>query len=290
MSRTLAASSLVVVGLAACGPGGQAQRPRIVGNSTLAPGTATMPPPPATASKAATEIARLAETGATAPWDERVQAIVLGAFDRDRSGAIDRTAEVRAITCDVWRALDEGVVGGQYQAGFAIIYGLPTDKGWVGYVVGFDESMRPVLADQAARCGLDIGSDPALTGYDPSVDYDAAAAALRAPKVSAPAGNNPTLANLIAGLQAPGTDPWDQAVRTLLLGAFDQNHSGGLDNDRELGAITCDVWRALDANLSTHVRALYGFLDGYNWVGDALGFEERMRALADAYAAACGLP
>ncbi len=150
-------------------------RARVLSNTGPQPPSEPAPSAPTYTSRAAIHIARLEEP-ATTTWDVEVQQTMLAAFDRDGSGQIDRTTEVRAIPCDVWRALDDAVRASNYAVGFAIVYGLPADKGWVGDVVGFGEALRPVFADQAARCGLDIGGDPSLTGYDPSFDYDAGTA------------------------------------------------------------------------------------------------------------------
>ena len=108
---------------------------------------------------------------ASSEWDDAVAAELRQAFDEDGSGRLDRTAEVRAVTCDVWRALDVAVDGSDEYPdnGVAVIYGFTTDKVWVGNAFGIAEKLRPVVADAARACGLELEGP---TDFDPRTNYD----------------------------------------------------------------------------------------------------------------------
>jgi hypothetical protein len=108
---------------------------------------------------------------ASSPWDEAVKAEMLRAFDVNRSGKIDKVAELRGVPCDVWHALDKAVSGSERYPGdgVAVIYGFTTDKLWVGYAFGIAETLRPLSAEAVAGCGIQLLGP---SGYDPSIDYD----------------------------------------------------------------------------------------------------------------------
>lgn len=114
-----------------------------------------------------------------------------------------------------------------------------------------------------------------------------------------PIGPSPETAELVASIEAVGaewgTGAWDGAVRTLLLGAYDDDRSGALDAPREITSISCDVWAALDAEdapgraqFSATLLTLYGF-DGASWIGYLLGVDGSQRETALGVAQACGL-
>jgi hypothetical protein len=122
----------------------------------------------------AAELDAIDEPGGVGPWARAAAEILLRAYDHDESGTLDRTVEIRAIECQVWSALDAPFRSGDWTHGIAVIFGFSVDFGWVGGALSMHDQLRPVVADQAARC--DVG-DPAATGYEPDVDYDARVAA-----------------------------------------------------------------------------------------------------------------
>lgn len=86
---------------------------------------------------------------------------------------------------------------------------------------------------------------------------------------------------------------YDDAVKTAMLAAYDKNGDGWVKK-KELAAIPCDEWAALDASVKrgwdgNSARVIYGFRADLLWVGYAWGLHERGRKAADAQLAACGL-
>lgn len=153
--------------LAACASHAARPDPSI-GSRSTGTGTAPAPTGPSTT---ATAIAGFPDAASSA-WDQQVKAELLRAFDADRSGRIERTAELRRIPCDVWQALDHAVsTSVEYPGdGVAVIYGFTTDKGWVGHALGIAEKLRPVAADAVEQCGIELTGP---TGYDAGTNYDA---------------------------------------------------------------------------------------------------------------------
>jgi hypothetical protein len=97
------------------------------------------------------------------------------------------------------------------------------------------------------------------------------------------------LVRAIVDLPEPTRAGWDRLAAELLRGAYDRDDSGALDRGDELTRVPCEVWVAFDeAALSARnlpFMALYGFAEGYTYVGDALGVRSPMRAVAGGLAA-----
>ena len=215
--------------------------------------------PTAAESLVATRIRARPETGGLTPWDDAVAPLLLEAYDSDLSGLLDTAAEASSIACDDWRAVDQGVRR-SWTHGVRQTYGFAHGYIWVGDALGFDPSVRAVVNGRLVDCLQGDATGPAV--------------ALRA----VPAG---------------GSTAWDLAVLTILLEAFDSDGSGSLDAAAEVQALPCDVWGALDAGVKQRyqygVRPIYGFEEGYEWVGDSLGFADSTRQAADAALVGCGI-
>jgi hypothetical protein len=101
------------------------------------------------------------------------------------------------------------------------------------------------------------------------------------------------LVRALADLPEPTRASWDRSAAELLRAAFDEDHSGALDRGDELTRVPCAVWFAFEdtalAARNLPFMALYGFADGYEYVGDALGVREPMREVAADLMRACGL-
>ena len=98
----------------------------------------------------------------------------------------------------------------------------------------------------------------------------------------------------ISGLAGGGSEGWDAQVGALMLANYDGDSSGTIDTEREVRSINCATWQSLDAGLTaggeyTHIRQIYGFAEGFIWVGSAIGFDPSVRELADSAMASCGL-
>lgn len=87
-----------------------------------------------------------------ASWDRVVKRLLVGRFDRNGSGTIDRGDELRAIGCDVWSALM-----GRYPK-LLTTYGFaPKPYLWVGNALGFGRNLRPAAYRIARGCGRRSG-------------------------------------------------------------------------------------------------------------------------------------
>lgn len=207
----------------------------------------------------AERVRSLSERGGSSEWDTQVTYIMLTNHDLDSSGAIDKAPEVDSISCDTFRALDDGVKDG-WSYGLRVIYGFEADKIWIGSAVGFDERVRSYADAAIARCTTGAAR-PAHTQIREAV----------------PGGG--------------GHDAWDAAATAILLSNFDANRSGTIDSTAELMAMPCEVMSALDDRVEEGwgygLRVIYGFEADKIWVGDALGFDEAIRAGADLRIAGC---
>ena len=205
--------------------------------------------------------------GGGSDWDTAVKPLMLGAYDGNGSGTIDSAAEVASIPCDTWSALNTGVKAG-WSSGIYIIYGFKPELTWVGYAIGISEEVRGASAAALRNCSLadEVAPDGPPTG---------------------------SVADRIAGLSDGGSGTWDDAVKVVLLGAFDKNKSGELDKKGEIDAIPCDVFKTLDQGVrdgwGSGIRSIYGFDEDYIWVGSAIGVSESMRTKVAERATSCGL-
>jgi len=77
---------------------------------------------------------------------------MIAAYDLNGSGSINNRAEVSAVPCATWQALDAGVKE-KWDYGLRTIYGFEAGYSWIGYAVGFDESVRSFADQQLVSCG-----------------------------------------------------------------------------------------------------------------------------------------
>lgn len=87
-------------------------------------------------------------------WDDAVEAALLSEFDANSSGRLDTPSELKALDCNVWRAIDTGVKAKWDGTGARVIYGFAKRFGWVGGAWGFDEKLRKKADKAMASCGL----------------------------------------------------------------------------------------------------------------------------------------
>lgn len=85
--------------------------------------------------------------------DQDVKALLLRAYDRDRSGMLDTRNEVNSLPCDVAVA-----IGARYRQKWdnsvRVILGLHSDYIWVGGAIGFAEPMRAQVDRRFDQCGV----------------------------------------------------------------------------------------------------------------------------------------
>lgn len=216
--------------------------------------------------------------GGSDSWDAAVKPVLLGNFDSNHSGWIDTTDEALAIPCDVYVALDVRIRE-KWDYGLRVIYGFESDKLWVGSAIGFSEVIRGGADMRIAMCLA--GGGGSSTGGGGSTQRP----------IGTPSGDP---AASIRSFSGGGTSEWDAQVKGVMLGAYDSNGSGWIDSTAEVKAIPCGVWGAMDAGVkqrfSYGLRPIYGFEAGYSWVGDAVGFSERVRTDGDSALVKCGYP
>lgn len=203
------------------------------------------------------------------------QTVLLGSYDLDRSGAIDRAVEIDAPTCAVWAALNEGFPGFLTQFGFDDAAGEP----YVGdAVLDIAENVRTPAYRRASACLR--GEEPPAT--DPAEIAEPTAM-----------GVLPESVERFVRLEAAGeilqragrlgttAEQWSEEVRDILRNRFDRDRSGLLDRAVEIRAVPCDVWQAMAATHPDYPYGL-GFLAGDVYPGDHLGVgpDQRQEMLA----------
>jgi hypothetical protein len=207
------------------------------------------------------------------------QTVLLGSYDYDRSGAVDRALEIDALPCEVWLALEDA---------------FPEFLGRFG----FGGSEEPFVGD--------VMLDIAVNVRRPAYRRGSACLAGEPPPPTDPEeiGDLTTQLDLperverFVRLEAAGeilqragrlgttADAWTTEVNGILLDRFDRDRSGSLDRVSEVLSIPCDVWQAMAA---THPEYPYGlgFLAGEVYPGDHLGVSPGQREQVMARASGC---
>lgn len=109
------------------------------------------------------------------------------------------------------------------------------------------------------------------------------------------------IASIEAVKPAGGSDEWDDAVRPILLNAFDQDSSGSIDRATEIELVPCTVLLALDRlvkpydNNRSGLTWTYGFSPDtknktFSWQGNRLGIDVKLRSTAYGRMRSCQLP
>jgi hypothetical protein len=200
-----------------------------------------------------------------------VRTVLLGSYDLDRSGSIDRAREIDAPPCEVWSALDGAFPNFVNDFGFSEP-GAP----YLGAVMlNINGNVREPAYRRITACALgeeppvtDPTEVPAVAGVDslpPPVerflDADAAAEIVR-----------------LAGMAGRGPAEWAQGVRSVLLGRYDRDRSGLLDEATEVRGIPCGVWQAVAATHPTRVVAAGG--EEPNFLQEDLGISAEQQTAA----------
>jgi hypothetical protein len=205
--------------------------------------------------------------------------VLMGSYDYDRSGQIDRAAEIDGPSCAVWGALDEAFPNFLVQFGFG-----GGSEPYVGNIVlEIAENVRVPAFTRGSVClrgGVPVATDPASID-EPEAQSDVPEAVERFVRLEA-AGE--ILQR--AGRLGTTAEEWTAEVREILGTRFDRDASGSLDMVVEIRSIPCDVWQAMAA---THPEYPYGlgFLAGEVYVGDHLGVAPSQREEVLARANGC---
>lgn len=204
----------------------------------------------------ASEIVRLTGAG-SARWNREVSRRLLVAYDRSDDGSLDSAEEVRAVHCDVWRAMDSALLA---QTGKSLFdtYGFDPTRTWSGYALGIEGPVRSIAADALLVC-------------------------LQAPVVPVEPTKGTALEQLAAITAQRATPAWEEAARGVMLANWDRNRSGALEAV-EVEAVPCEVWQWLDgaaregwgAGLPLVLGLGRGMRDARDTLGLAVGGRARM--------------
>jgi hypothetical protein len=200
--------------------------------------------------------------------------ILLGHYDRDRSGAIDSAIELDLIQCDVWGALDAIFPGFAERYGFVEARNAGTRyKGNLSFSIS--ARIEGAASRRVAACAR--GETP-----PPTADTDVEGQRVMTLPVElvefldTQAAAN--LARSTTGLE-PGTAAWASAVRGVLIGEYDADGSGTLDREIEVRAVSCKVWNTIEATYPSTLLGL-GFDQPDQYLGNLMGVAITMRATA----------
>jgi len=118
--------------------------------------TPTPAPAPQAGRASAADVAYLRGLpgGGEGEWDRKVAARLLPIYDADRSGKLDTVAEVDAIGCDVWQAINASYrASGKYTSDFGYLYGFDGSS-WLADSLGFVQKLQVQTYAAMKRCGL----------------------------------------------------------------------------------------------------------------------------------------
>jgi hypothetical protein len=212
-----------------------------------------------------------------------VRAVLLSSFDADRSGYIDTAAELDAMSCDVWKALDLAFPG------FAVTYGFTaaeegTAQRYRGSII-FNISAR--LRGPAGRRATACLRDEVPPPTDPA-DVRALDETIRIPPALQEFLDTDAAVRIARGTLRlePGSAAWASAVRSVLLAEYDLDRSGLLDTRGEIDAVPCIVWETVQATYGGSLFGL-GFGESGQYFGDRVGIAERTRVHAGRRISAC---
>ena len=183
-------------------------------------------------------------------WASGAKRVLVAQYDRNRSGSLDTRAEVDAVECSAWEALQDAV-----PQGILPIYGFDPGYSWVGGSLGFDEAQRARAFAAGTRC---------LGGI--------------------------AIADQIRSLPDAGSTTWKEEVGAILVSEYDRDRSGAIGGDEApvIPCDVWSAIEARYA-LGPYTRfwVSYGFQDGLIWNAAEMGFDESAREPAYADMAAC---
>lgn len=99
---------------------------------------------------------------------------------------------------------------------------------------------------------------------------------------------------LTAAGEASRGDDWAANLAAVMVTTYDIDGSGSINTSKELKAVSCTSWQAIDASVregwsGSGLRVIYGFQKSMIWVGYAIGIDEKLRKKADKALVSCGI-
>ena len=100
-------------------------------------------------------IATLKSEAGSDPWDHEVEAIMVAAFDKNKSNDIDTEGELAAVPCDVWKALDGALRSADKSNSLIGTYGFAKGE-YDGDSLGIVDKMRKAALARIEGCGVTV--------------------------------------------------------------------------------------------------------------------------------------
>lgn len=207
-----------------------------------------------------------------------VRTVLLGSYDRDRSGAIDTASEIDAPTCEVWTVLEGAFPDFLSNLGFT-----DSNSPYLGNItLNIAENVKGPASRRIDACLA--GEAPPPTDPDEVIPTPETPL----PELVEQYAELSAAADIVrgAGIHAPGSADWTSAVETVLVGRFDEDASGLVDAPHEVASVPCEVWEAVDA---THPSFLddFGFRGAGAFLGEGVGVASGQRRAVTARATQC---
>lgn len=225
--------------------------------------------------EAAGEILEQAGRLGTTPeeWADAVRTIMTNRFDRDASGLLDQSIEIRSVPCDVWQAM--AATHPEYPYGMGFLSG----DVYAGDHLGVAASQREELLARASGC-VQFSARTASAAQGPAV-----------PEGLTNFLDLLTAANIARSTRGtePGSVRWATAVKSGLVDRYDFDGSGEIDQTDEVIDIPCPVWQTIAATLRSPLTEL-GIGRAGDYYADQIGLAIEHRDLAAARVEACGEP
>ncbi|TNE92569.1 MAG: hypothetical protein EP330_01090 [Deltaproteobacteria bacterium] len=169
----------------------------------------------------------------SAEWDEQVAFRLAVAYDKNRSGALERH-ELGRVDCDVWQSLDVALVEGSPYPGLQRTYGFEHGQ-WLGMALGIAEPPRRPAARALRRCGLRPPHGPTAAEQLYVID-------------------------LVRALPEPGSPVWEAGVRDAMVTTYDRDASRAVEGG-ELMQVDCAVFVAIELGLLSQRQTLLRYLE-----------------------------
>jgi hypothetical protein len=92
--------------------------------------------------------------GGSTTWHDAVSRLMVGRFDTDGSGRIDRVEESEAIPCEIWQEVERDFDEGGLGLSLSRNYGFDGSE-WIEGALGFSREIRSAAYARMQACGLD---------------------------------------------------------------------------------------------------------------------------------------
>jgi len=92
--------------------------------------------------------------GGSTTWHDAVSRLMVGRFDTDGSGRIDRVEESEAIPCEIWQEIEGDFDEGGLGLSLSRNYGFDGSE-WIEGALGFSREIRSAVYARMQACGLE---------------------------------------------------------------------------------------------------------------------------------------